>query len=138
MGYIVPINTSDEYIQPPEKKGEDVKEVYGTDAVHSKEETESQNQKGKQQKYPEREEAKDHFEELTKAAAAAHVTLVENNSPYRFCVYRENDEIFIDIVLLNKQGKADTVIKKNITHTEFHKILQEIDTKEGLFFDAKF
>ena len=112
MSWTNPVNTNDDYIQPPEKKGEDVKEVYGADAVHFKEETENQNQKRKQQKYPEKQEAKDHFEELTKAVAAAHVTLVENNSPYRFCVYRENDEIFIDIVHLSKQGKADTIIKK--------------------------
>ncbi|MBN1522630.1 MAG: hypothetical protein JW928_08875 [Candidatus Aureabacteria bacterium] len=140
MGFISPVKTNDEFEQPPEKEPENVKEVYGTEAVHPvREQSEEQRQKGGQkQLQKEKEEAKDHFEELSRAAETAHLTLMENNSPYRFCVYRENENIFIDIVLLNKQGKIDKVIKKNITHEEFHKILQDISLKEGLFFDAKF
>jgi len=140
MGYIAPINTNDEYIQPPEKDPGNVKEVYGPEAVHPlEEESEEQKQKGQQkQQKKKKEEAKDHFEELAHAAETAHVTLVENKSPYRFCVYKQGEEIFIHIVLLNKKEKIEKTIKKNITHEEFHKILQEIVTKEGLFFDASF
>ena len=136
MGYITPINKNDDYIQPPEKEAGDVKEVYGLDAVHPKEEANNQNQK-KQKQRKKKEEAKDHFDELIRAAATAHVTLVANNSPYRFCVYREGEDIFIDIVYLNKKGDVEKTVKKNITHEEFQKILQDIDAKEGLFFDAK-
>ena len=82
-----------------------------------------------------KEEAKDHFDELTRAAATAHITLVKNRSPYRFCVYKKEEDIFIDIVLLDDRGKIKETIKKNITHVEFQKVLQDIDLKEGLFFD---
>ena len=114
--------------------------IYGSDAVHPvEEESEGKRQRSRQrQQTRKKEEAKDHFQELARAAETAHVTLVENRSPYRFCVYRQGDDVFIDIVLLNKQGKIIETIKKNITHEEFHKILQEINTKEGLFFDTRF
>ena len=115
-----------------------IPDIEGPDAVHAREETEEKNKRRQQLSHHKKEEAKDHFEELARAAETAHITLVQNQSPYRFCVYKKEQEIFIDIVYLNKKGKITRTIKKNITHEEFHKILQDIAAKEGLFFDAKF
>ncbi|MCK5706792.1 MAG: hypothetical protein KAI43_04005 [Candidatus Aureabacteria bacterium] len=129
-----PINTDNSF-QPIERDNKNIKEIFNIDKIHEKEETEDQNNKKQQTPDKKKEEAKDHFDELTRAAATAHITLVKNRSPYRFCVYKKEEDIFIDIVLLDDRGKIKETIKKNITHVEFQKVLQDIDLKEGLFFD---
>lgn len=82
-----------------------------------------------------REEAKDHFEELAKAAEASNAILVRTHSPYRFCVYRKGGEIFIDLATLNKEGKIGALRMANITHEDFTKWLRHIEEREGLFLD---
>src|SRR3989339_1246265 len=79
---------------------------------------------------PQADETKDHFLQLAKAAADSNALLIKKNSPYRFCVYRENQEIFIDIVLLDNNGKIASIKKKNITHEEFAKWLRHIEERE--------
>ncbi|MFH0920013.1 MAG: hypothetical protein V1913_06585 [Fibrobacterota bacterium] len=85
--------------------------------------------------HPATDEAKDHFIQLTKAAADSNAILVSKKSPYRFCVYREDQEVFIDIVILDSGGKIAAIKKKNITHDEFVKWLRHIEEREGLFLD---
>ena len=79
--------------------------------------------------------SKDRFKELTDAVEKAHHQLVKEKSPYRFCVYEEEGEVFIDLVLLNEKGKIGTIKKKNITNEEFSKWMEIIERGEGLFFD---
>lgn len=84
---------------------------------------------------PPEEEAKDHFAELARAAEAAHRKLELKKSPYRFCVYRVGDQVFIDLLLLGPDGKSREVKAKNITHDKFARWLTHIEQGEGLFFD---
>ncbi len=92
------------------------------------------NKKGKQE-HKHRDEAGNHFQQLSKAAELAHDVLVKNNSPYRFCIYQEAEEIFIDIVIVDDDGKIKETKKKNITHEEFSTWLNHIEQGNGLFFD---
>jgi len=93
------------------------------------------NKKGKQE-HKQRDEAGNHFQQLSKAADLAHDVLVKSNSPYRFCVYQEGEEVFIDIVIVDDNGKIKETKKKNITHEEFSTWLNHIEQGNGLFFDT--
>jgi len=92
-------------------------------------------EQGKKRQHQPREEAKDHFRELTEAAERAHRQLEEKNIPYRFCVYAEEGEVFIDVVALGPDGSVIEIKKKNITHQEFSLWLQRIELGEGFIFD---
>lgn len=94
------------------------------------------NKKGRQdQKNKHRNEAGDHFEQLSNAVELAHETLKKDKSPYRFCVYQEGGEVFIDIVIIDDDGNIQETKKRNITHEEFTTWLNHIEQGNGLFFD---
>ncbi|MBT3878246.1 MAG: hypothetical protein HON76_20720 [Candidatus Scalindua sp.] len=90
--------------------------------------------KGKKE-HKQREEAGNHFQQLSKAAELAHDVLEKSNSPYRFCVYQEGEEVFIDIVVVDDNGEIKETRKTNITHDEFTTWLNHIEQGNGLFFD---
>jgi hypothetical protein len=83
-----------------------------------------------------RQKAKDCFKNLAHAAERAHVVLSKGGSPYRFCVYRDGEEIFIDIVILDENGEAQSLVQKNITHDEFLTWIRHIEEGRGLLLDA--
>ena len=91
--------------------------------------------KNKKEEAPHKEETQDRFDELTKATAASNEILVKSHSPYRFCVYRKEKEIFIDLVTLNKDGKIGALKMENITHDDYVKWMRHIEEREGLFLD---
>ena len=82
-----------------------------------------------------KEEAKDHFKELTYAVEQIHKILLKTKSPFRFCVYREDEDIMIDIVRLNDKGEVERTEKKDITHENFITLVRSIESGEGLLFD---
>jgi len=77
------------------------------------------------------DEAKDHFQDLTKAAEQINKLLEAKKSLNRFRVYREKDEIFIDLVILDENEKIVRTIRKNITHQEFSEIIKNIEQMDG-------
>ncbi|EKD27021.1 MAG: hypothetical protein ACD_79C00923G0002 [uncultured bacterium] len=83
------------------------------------------------------DKVREHFFELSKLIEELHTKLVKANSPYRFCVYIEGDDIFMDIVILDESGKIKEIKKRNITFEEFEKIIEEITAGHGLYFEAK-
>ncbi len=82
-----------------------------------------------------RDEAGDHFQNLAEAAEAAHKELEKNNSPYRFCVYEKDGDVFIDIVIVCERGEIKEIREKNITHDEFSVWLNHIEQGDGFFLD---
>lgn len=93
---------------------------------------------GKGKRSKEREDRgtpQNYFRELISLAERAHKVLEQKKSPFRFRVYRENDEIFIDIVILDESGSSDRVIKKKITHQEFSDIIKNLETLDGIIVD---
>ena len=84
-----------------------------------------------------RDEAKGHFEELSDAAERAHRKLEQMDSPYRFCVYEKDGQVYIDIVLLDAEGKISEVVKKNITHSEYSSWIEHIESGKGLLIDRE-
>jgi len=89
-----------------------------------------------QQEHKPRDEAGSHFQQLSKAAELANDVLKKDKSPYRFRVYQEGEEVFIDIVIVDDDdGTIKKAKKTNITHEEFSTWLNHIEQGNGLFFD---
>jgi hypothetical protein len=82
------------------------------------------------------DEAAGHFESLKETAGLVNRELEEKKSPYRFYIYREFDDVFINMVRLDVNGKIAEVKRKNITHQEFAGLIKQIQQGEGLFFDS--
>ena len=93
-------------------------------------------EKNKKHKRDQRDEAGHHFQSLARAVELAHEILEQNNSPFRFCVYQEGGEVFIDLALLGDDGKIKEIKKKNITHEEFSIWIERIENGDGLFLDS--
>ncbi len=88
-----------------------------------------------QQEHKHKDEAGDHFQQLSNAAKLANDTLERDKSPYRFRVYQEGEEVFIDIVIVDDDLTIKETKKTNITHEEFTTWLNHIEQGNGLFFD---
>jgi len=91
---------------------------------------------GREHKEKRNDEAGDHFESLKETADLVNRDLDHKNSPYRFYLYREHEEIYINLVRLDGEGSVVEVKKKNITHQEFTDLIRQIQDGEGLFFDS--
>ncbi|MCP4252734.1 MAG: hypothetical protein GY775_04885 [Candidatus Scalindua sp.] len=88
-----------------------------------------------QKEHKHKDEAGDHFQQLSNAAKLANDTLERDKSPYRFRVYQEGEEVFIDIVIVDETLTIKETKKTNITHEEFTTWLNHIEQGNGLFFD---
>lgn len=83
------------------------------------------------------DEAQKHFPELAKLAELAHERLVEANSRYRFCIYEKDGGVFLDVVILDENGKVAELVQREITHQDFLDWLDRIEEEEGLIFDGR-
>ena len=84
---------------------------------------------------PDRREAKDHFNELAQAAEVTHRLRDRKGRRCLYCVYREGDEVYVDIVVLDKQGRPASTKRRCITHEPYLKWLERIDEGEGMVLD---
>jgi len=91
----------------------------------------------KRKKRERREEAGRHFQELAETAEQAHAVLSRNRSPYRFCVYQQNQETFIDVVIVDAEGNIQETYRRNITHDEFQSWITSLAEESGLIIDRK-
>jgi hypothetical protein len=82
------------------------------------------------------DEAVKHADELRDAAETANGKLASRNSPYRFYVYNEGGEIYLDLVILCEDGSIQKTGRRNITHEEFSDWLIHLERGEGLLFDT--
>ena len=84
----------------------------------------------------EKRRTKDFFAALSKRAEVKNHELEQKGLPYRFCIYAKSDEIFIDVVTLNADGKIEKTVKKNITDEDFDRMMDDMSILEGLFLDT--
>ena len=98
---------------------------------------EKKHQQQSQQRPKGEDKAGRHFQTLVEAAEKSHQRLTRMNSPYRFCVYQEDNEVFIDVVILGEDGKIKKIQKSNITDDEFSTWLNHIENGYGLLLDSK-
>ena len=78
-----------------------------------------------------------HYKELILAVHDLHKKLVKRKSPYRFCIYLENDEVVIDFLILDENGKPLKTLKKDITHDDFIRWFEDLESGRGILFDQK-
>ena len=96
-----------------------------------------QEQKKKHHQPPAQNETKHHFKELAKETEIYNQKLIASNSPFRFCIYRKGEEIFIDFVVLDDaRAKIKKLVQQNITHQDFKQWISHIERGEGLLFDG--
>lgn len=98
--------------------------------------TDEKNRRHPYEKPPNHREAKDFFHTIEKAAENTNAVLIKKQSRYRFRVYRDNNDVMIDLVIMDEKGSVITEIKKNITHEDFVKMIDDVVLGEGLFFDS--
>ncbi len=87
-------------------------------------------------KYYKEDEAINHFIELERVADLVNEDLEKNRHPFRFRIYKNENQVFIDLVRLDKENKIVEIRKKNITHEEFKDLIKHIELTEGLFFEG--
>lgn len=84
-----------------------------------------------------RGEAQFHFKELSLAAKEEQKEPAPEGPKHRLSVYRQGDEMFIDIVMLDEQGGVKSVEREKITHDTYVIWLNHIEEKQGLLFDEQ-
>jgi hypothetical protein len=97
------------------------------------------NEEGKRHEHQqpqERKDAKDYFHTLKTAAEKSNDFLTKKGLPYRFHVHMENEEVFIDLVALDEQGRIIGEKRKNISHQDFARLIDDVSQIEGLIFDG--
>jgi hypothetical protein len=91
--------------------------------------------KGGQHPEQQPKDSKNFMHTIGKAAESSNEKLVRLNLPYRFSVYAEGDELFIDVVVLDATGKVINERKKNISHQDFERLIEDVSQIEGVFVD---
>ncbi|MBU1341711.1 MAG: hypothetical protein KKE44_22945 [Proteobacteria bacterium] len=115
---------------------EDITKINQSDPIHPEKPGVSSYGKKKHKKKKHYQQAKKHFDELTKIVEQTHKELEDNNSPFRLCIYQEGDDIFIDIVAIDDFGNTSQVFKHDISHSELENLVHHIKSGRGLILDA--
>lgn len=118
-----------------EKTDYKVEQSKHPEAIHPKEDLLKEEPRKKKEKQTPHEETRSHVTELLKAAERAHEYFSAHHIPYRFCIYEEGTDLFIDIVRLNVSGKPEKTVKKNITREDFFKWMEILETHDGMILD---
>ncbi|MCX7727118.1 MAG: hypothetical protein N2053_09760, partial [Chitinispirillaceae bacterium] len=91
--------------------------VKGTSPASQYSKGKNQEQKRKQKK------VKDFFNPLSKAVEASNKRLIARKLPYRFRVFREDEDVFIELSILDEGGNIIKKEVKNITESDFNRII---------------
>ncbi|MBD3391735.1 MAG: hypothetical protein GF418_06715 [Chitinivibrionales bacterium] len=86
--------------------------------------------------YP-RREASAYAHTLEKAAEFSNAVLARHKSAYRFRVYEENAELYVDLIALNRKGEAAYELVRKITHDDFLRWINDLRDAEGLVVDEE-
>lgn len=114
----------------------DVRNVAPIDAVQATRPSFERNPRQKeQQERPPRKKVRDYFHPLSKAVDASNKRLAERNLPYRFKVFKRWGDVYIEMYVLDENGKVKEKQRKNISMGDFNRIIDDVAIIEGLFFD---
>ena len=84
-----------------------------------------------------RDEAGEHYDELSEATDRLNSHLVQKKSPYRVELFGIDNEIYIKLIVSNNIGEVIDEKVINITHFEFTEFLSQILNREGVLLDIK-
>ena len=84
-----------------------------------------------------RDEAKDHISELAALVDWANRECEKNDSHYRFRLRAEKEDVYIDVVIADAEGKIKAIMAREITHEDVLRTVEHIREGEGILFDRK-
>lgn len=103
---------------------------------HEKEKnSDNEKREGEKKDKQKAEEVRDHFNDLRVMVEKANEQLGDDNVPFRFGIEQTGNDIIINIMKINEQGEAASIIKKNITHDSFIETARHILNGEGFLID---
>lgn len=121
-GYIIPDRTIDP--------------VYAVRPAGSSTQREDRKKEQQQPPPPVQKKVRDYFHPLSKAVDASNLRLAERHLPYRFKVYKRWGEVFLDLFILDDQGNVKEKQHRNISQSDFNRIIDDVVSVEGMFFDG--
>ncbi len=80
-------------------------------------------------------ESKDYVKTIITAVEASNKKLISLHLPFRFYAYTQGEEIFIDVLVLDFDGHIISEKKRNISHQDFERLIEDVSQIEGLFVD---
>jgi hypothetical protein len=84
-----------------------------------------------------RDKPKKYFKALAKLVAQTHEELIAEHSPFRICVNLDGDNISLDVVIVDDNGKAGQKFHHAITtNLELEKLIDSIYNRAGLICDV--
>ncbi len=75
------------------------------------------------------------FEALSRIVDDAHKNLFEKKAPFRLCVHKNNEDVLMDIVTLDKSNKIEQMFTRLITHDDMKTVVKRIHNKMGFILD---
>lgn len=84
-----------------------------------------------------RKKVKDYVKTLAKATENSNQQLEKKGIPFRYCVYTNNDLVYIDFVTLDPKGKIKKTVTKDVTDEDFNTWINNIAFAAGLNIDKK-
>jgi hypothetical protein len=108
--------------------------IFAVQATGSSTQRQSRQKEQKQERPPQKK-VRDYFHPLSKAVEASNRRLTERNLPYRFKVFKRWGDVFIELFILDASGKIKEKQRKNISQSDFNRIIDDVVRVEGLFFD---
>lgn len=79
----------------------------------------------------------DYLHTLAKAAEETNRRFERKGVPFRFCVYRgENERVMLDFAELDGRGEVKRVVRRDITDEDFDRWIEDIANGEGLMLDS--
>jgi hypothetical protein len=114
----------------------DVRNVTPVDAVQATGPSFERNpQHQEQRERPPPKKVKDYFRPLSKAVEASNQRLTTDGLPYRFRVFKRWGNVYIELFILDEEGNIKEKQRKNISQSDFNRIIDDVVKVEGLFFD---
>jgi hypothetical protein len=80
--------------------------------------------------------ARRYFHALSKAVETSNEVCSKKCLPYRFRVYLNNNNVFIDLLVLDGNGNILEEKRRNVTEADFGRLIDDITNIAGLFFDG--
>lgn len=77
-----------------------------------------------------------YFHTLSKAIEASNDYCAKKGLPYRFRLYQENENVYIDLLVLDGNGNILDEKRRNITEEDFSRVIDDISNVAGLFYDG--
>jgi hypothetical protein len=80
---------------------------------------------------------RDYLKTVKKRAQSTNQMFINQHLPYRLTVDLIGiDDIMIDLSILDKNGKVVRHSKRNVTHENFGRLMEDVSTGKGLLIDS--